>query len=108
MRSLIYLLLQISNTVHFQTPVVSFSKNNLFETITFKSEILNENRILNIYLPNEYFNDSTQKFPVIYLLDGSLDEDFIHIAGLVQFCSFSWINEIEPTIVVGIENVDRQ
>jgi predicted alpha/beta superfamily hydrolase len=45
---------------------------------------------------------------VIYLLDGSIDEDFIHIAGLVQFGSFPWINLVPESIVVGIANVDRQ
>jgi predicted alpha/beta superfamily hydrolase len=42
------------------------------------------------------------------LLDGSSDEDFIHIAGLVQFNSFPWILRVPPSIVVGIANVDRQ
>jgi hypothetical protein len=37
-----------------------------------------------------------------------MDEDFIHIAGLVQFSSFSWIDRIPEAIVVGIANVNRQ
>lgn len=78
------------------------------ETIEFHSTILNENRILNIYLPNGYHPDSLKKYPVIYLLDGSVDEDFIHISGLVQFGSFSWIDMLPETIVVGIANVDRR
>ncbi|MCP9769067.1 alpha/beta hydrolase [Lacihabitans sp. LS3-19] len=44
----------------------------------------------------------------MYLLDGSKDEDFIHIAGIVQFGSFSWINMIPESIVVGIVNVNRK
>lgn len=78
------------------------------EKIEFQSKILNENRILNIYLPNGYSKDSLKSYPVIYLLDGSIDEDFIHIAGIVQFGSFSWINMIPETIVIGISNVDRK
>ena len=78
------------------------------ERIKFQSKILNENRILNIYLPHEYSKDSLKKYPVIYLLDGSIDEDFIHISGLVQFGSFSWINMIPESIVVGISNIDRK
>jgi len=78
------------------------------EKIKFQSEILNENRILNVYLPNGYSKDSLKTYPVIYLLDGSIDEDFIHISGLVQFGSFSWINMIPETIIVGISNVDRK
>lgn len=78
------------------------------ESFNFDSKVLDENRTVNIYLPNGYHKDSLKQYPVIYLLDGSNDEDFIHIAGLVQFCSFSWINIIPETIVVGISNVDRK
>lgn len=78
------------------------------ETIEIRSTILKESRRINIYLPHGYAEGSTKRYPVIYLLDGSIDEDFIHIAGLVQFGSFSWINMIPESIVVGIGNVDRQ
>jgi predicted alpha/beta superfamily hydrolase len=84
------------------------SKFSIGETLEIKSKILNESRTINIYLPDSYNKDSLRKYPVIYLLDGSKDEDFIHIAGLVQFCSFSWINIISKSIVVGIGNVDRK
>lgn len=73
-----------------------------------KSIELNETRILNIYLPVGYSADSAQTYNVIYLLDGSADEDFIHVSGVVQFCNFSWINLLPPSIVVGISNVDRK
>lgn len=78
------------------------------EQLQLYSKILEENRLVNIYLPEGYHKDSLKTYPVIYLLDGSRDEDFIHIAGLVQFCSFSWIQTIPKTIVVGISNVDRK
>lgn len=73
-----------------------------------QSTQLNEKRILNIYLPEGYNPKDTTHYPVIYLLDGSADEDFIHIAGLVQFNNFSWINRVPKTIVVGIANTDRK
>ncbi|MCP4052660.1 MAG: alpha/beta hydrolase [Mesoflavibacter sp.] len=78
------------------------------KTVKIKSKILNENRELNIYLPASYNLDSLKTYPVIYLLDGSKDEDFIHISGIVQFGSFSWINMLPESIVVGIANVDRK
>ncbi|WP_438711208.1 alpha/beta hydrolase [Aquimarina muelleri] len=90
------------------TKVIEKSNLIIGEKVEIKSKILNENRILNIYLPNGYSNDSLKKYPVIYLLDGSIDEDFLHISGLVQFGSFSWISMIQETIVVGISNVDRK
>ena len=74
----------------------------------YQSTILGENRTLNIYLPEGYNGNDTTKYPVIYLLDGSADEDFIHVVGLVQFNTFSWVNRIPKSIVVGIATVDRR
>ena len=74
------------------------------ETRVLKSEILNENRTLNFYLPNNY--DKAKSYPVIYLLDGSANEDFLHIVGLVQFYVMQY--NMPEFIVVGIANVDRQ
>ncbi|TBO42694.1 alpha/beta hydrolase [Pedobacter kyonggii] len=73
-----------------------------------QSKELAEKRILNIYLPEGYQQNDTAKYPVIYLLDGSADEDFIHIVGLVQFNSFEWVNQVPKSIVVGIATVDRK
>lgn len=89
----------------------SFTQKNAFSIgliDSLQSIELNETRRLNIYLPEGYTVDSTQTYNVIYLLDGSADEDFIHVSGLVQFCNFSWINILPPTIVIGISNVDRK
>lgn len=73
-----------------------------------QSKELNEKRVLNIYLPEGYNPKDTIRYPVIYLLDGSADEDFIHIVGLVQFNSFEWVNQVPKSIVVGIATVDRR
>ena len=73
-----------------------------------QSKEINETRILNIYLPEGYNPKDTTKYPVIYLLDGSADEDFIHIVGLVQFNSLEWIKQVPKSIVVGIATVDRR
>ena len=73
-----------------------------------QSKELSEKRVLNIYLPEGYNQNDTIKYPVIYLLDGSADEDFIHIVGLVQFNSFEWINQVPKSILVGIATVDRR
>ncbi|WP_228464710.1 alpha/beta hydrolase [Chryseobacterium antibioticum] len=74
------------------------------EVRTLKSKILNEDRTLNIYLPQGF--DKTKSYPVIYLLDGSINEDFIHVSGLVQF--FNQMYAMPETIVVGIANIDRK
>lgn len=77
------------------------------ESVVIQSDILEQERQLNIYLPQQYNPDSSSLYPVIYVLDGSLDEDFIHIAGLTQFHSFPWLHKVPPCIVVGIANVNR-
>ncbi|SDH34488.1 alpha/beta hydrolase [Winogradskyella thalassocola] len=87
---------------------ISETDFSIGKSIKIESTVLNETRDLNIYLPLNYEKDSLKTYPVIYLLDGSKDEDFIHIAGIVQFGSFSWINMIPESIVVGIGNVDRK
>ncbi len=73
-----------------------------------QSTALAEKRILNIYLPEGYNKNDSTKYPVIYLLDGSANEDFIHVVGLVQFYNFEWINQVPKSIVVGIASVDRE
>ncbi len=73
-----------------------------------QSKVLAEKRILNIYLPEGYQSGDTATYPVVYLLDGSADEDFIHVVGLYQFNSFPWIDRVPKSIIVGIANVDRK
>lgn len=80
----------------------------LGEILEINSLELAEKRTLNIYLPAGYSRADSSRYPVIYLLDGSADEDFIHVAGLVQFNNFPWINRIPETIVVGIANNNRK
>lgn len=73
-----------------------------------QSAELSEKRILNIYLPEGYNKNDTIKYPVVYLLDGSADEDFIHNVGLYQLNSFPWIDRVPKSIVVGIASVNRR
>ncbi|ULT26951.1 alpha/beta hydrolase-fold protein [Sphingobacterium sp. E70] len=40
------------------------------------SNILNEKRTINIFLPNNYQANDTVTYPVIYVLDGGMEEDF--------------------------------
>lgn len=74
------------------------------EIRTVQSAVLNEQRVLNICLPQKY--DKEKSYPVIYLLDGSIHEDFLHITGLVQF--FNLMFNMPEFIIVGIANVDRK
>ncbi|WP_427872557.1 alpha/beta hydrolase [Flavobacterium sp. MMS24-S5] len=105
--------LLFSSTLAFsqknKTKTIETSKPFVLGVIDeIQSKELDEKRILNIYLPEGYNPTEATKYPVIYLLDGSADEDFIHISGLVQFNSFEWINQVPKSIVVGIATVDRR
>lgn len=90
-------------TASIQTSTKPFA---LGITDEIQSAQLAEKRVLNIYLPEGYDQDTKTTYPVIYLLDGSANEDFIHIAGLVQYCTM--IQVMPKSIVVGIANVDRK
>ena len=109
MKKLIFVVLIILSIIQIGDTQVNRKKPlTIGESVELRSSILNENRTINIYIPESYNPDSSRVYPVIYLLDGSMNEDFIHIVGNVQFCSFSWINIIPETIVVGISNIDRK
>lgn len=73
--------------------------------ITFHSEILDESRTLNVLLPPGYDAQDSPGYPVIYLLDGAVAEDFHHVSGLVQFLTTYAL--MPPSILVGIANADR-
>ena len=76
------------------------------ETFTLDSKILGETRRINVYLPPNYAADPQAHLPVLYMPDGGLAEDFLHVAGLVQV---SVGNEtMRPFLLVGIENTQRR
>ncbi|MEO7444570.1 MAG: alpha/beta hydrolase-fold protein [Ferruginibacter sp.] len=91
-----------------QAPMVSRKPFVLGYTEVITSRLLNENRTLNIYLPPGYNEKDSVRYPVVYMLDGSADEDFIHLVGLYQFNNFPWIDRVPASIIVGIANVDRR
>ena len=76
------------------------------ESTEIRSNFLNETRKINLYLPEGYTQQNKDSYQVIYLLDGSTNEDFLHICGLVQF--FTMQMGMPKTIVAGISNVDRK
>jgi predicted alpha/beta superfamily hydrolase len=72
---------------------------------TLQSEVLGEARRINVYVPPGYAGGSAA-YPVIYLIDGGVEQDFVHIAGLSQHASIS--GSFREMIVVGVETVDRR
>jgi uncharacterized protein len=75
------------------------------ETFTLDSRILGEVRRINVYLPPGA-KESSAPLPVLYMPDGGMAEDFLHVAGLVQVSVGN--GTMRPFVLVGIENTERR
>jgi predicted alpha/beta superfamily hydrolase len=69
--------------------------------ITVHSKILNQDRLIMMYLPPSY--DKAKKYPVIYLLDGK--QHTVFTGALVDRLAEAGV--VPEMIVVGIPNIDR-
>lgn len=76
------------------------------DSFRINSANLKEKRRINVYMPQAYSAQPNVKLPVIYMPDGGINEDFLHIAGLIQIGALNWT--MRPFILVGIENTDRK
>jgi predicted alpha/beta superfamily hydrolase len=76
------------------------------QTFTISSRVLHERRRINVYLPPVYVDSASVRLPVLYMPDGGLAEDFLHVAGLVQVLVGN--GTMRPFILVGIENTERR
>ncbi|MEA2692439.1 MAG: uncharacterized protein QOJ16_1826 [Acidobacteriota bacterium] len=76
------------------------------ETFTIASKILGETRRINVYLPPAYAESPSTRLPVLYMPDGGMAEDFLHVAGLVQVSTGN--GTMRPFLLVGIENTERR
>lgn len=78
----------------------------LGETFTIRSGILRETRRINVYAPPGYKESAATRLPVLYMPDGGMAEDFLHVAGLVQVSVGN--GTMRPFLLVGIENTERR
>jgi predicted alpha/beta superfamily hydrolase len=76
------------------------------ETFTIDSKILSETRRINVYLPPGYTESPDARLPVLYMPDGGIAEDFLHVAGLVQVSVGN--GTMRPFLLVGVENTQRR
>jgi predicted alpha/beta superfamily hydrolase len=74
------------------------------DTLTIVSRHLGEARPINVHLPVGF--DRGVKYPVLYMPDGGIDEDFPHLVKTVD--SLIAARQIRPVIVVGIPNTQRR
>jgi predicted alpha/beta superfamily hydrolase len=76
------------------------------QSFTIKSAKLKEARRINVYTPPGYDAAGSTRYPVLYMPDGGVKEDFPHIATTVDTAIRA--GELRPLIVVGIENTERR
>jgi predicted alpha/beta superfamily hydrolase len=74
------------------------------QTFTIDSKVLHETRRINVYTPPGYKKGG--RYPVIYMPDGGVEEDFPHVTTDVDIAIRA--GEMRPVIVVGIENTERR
>ena len=70
------------------------------------SKELNETRVINVVLPASYAKEPTRRYPVVYLIDGGVDQDLLHVTGTVHLGAL-W-GRSQEAIVVGVETRDRR
>ncbi len=75
------------------------------ETFTIQSKQVGEERVINVWTPENY-KTTTDSLPVMYMADGGIKEDFPHIANTLSKLISE--NKIKPLILVGIENTQRR
>ncbi len=68
--------------------------------------MLHETRRINVYAPPEYAESAATRLPVLYMPDGGIGEDFLHVAGLLQVSIGN--GTMRPFLLVGIENTERR
>jgi hypothetical protein len=76
------------------------------QTFTLDSKILGETRRINVYTPPGHEAAEGARYPVLYMPDGGLKEDFPHVTRTIDAAVRA--GEMRPVIVVGIENTERR
>jgi predicted alpha/beta superfamily hydrolase len=71
-----------------------------------QSAAFGDERVINVALPANYDRDPSVTYPVLYLIDGGVDQDFVHIVGAEQLGA-AW-GRMQDVIVVGVASKDRR
>ena len=75
------------------------------DTPAVVARVLGEARRVNVHTPAAYATARRARFPVLYMPDGGLDEDFPHVVATVD--SLVALGRIRRVIVVGVPNTAR-
>jgi uncharacterized protein len=97
---------QNPSTIAEETRTPRASPLVIGETFSIESKAVGETRRINVYIPPGYAASPETRLPVLYMPDGGIAEDFIHVAGLVQVSTGN--GTMRPFLLVGIENTQRR
>ncbi len=86
-------------------PLGAMAPITIGTSYSFQSEVLDAERVINVWLPASYAENSERRYPVLYVIDGGTEQDFHHISGLAQHGAIS--RTFDEMIVVGIETENR-
>lgn len=95
---IVSVLFSCGNAAQNQDPIPNH------DTFEIESKQVEETRIINVWTPPSYEN-SNESYPVLYMPDGGIKEDFPHIANTIA--KLVEEKSIPPIILVGIENTER-
>lgn len=104
--------LLLSSTFHLATaaaPAVAASAAAplvIGESFTIDSQALKEKRHINVYMARAWDTPPDAPLPVLYMPDGGVAEDFLHVAGLLQVSVAN--GTMRPFILVGMQNTQRR
>lgn len=73
---------------------------------TIDSSALREARTVTVVLPPDYAKDASRRYPLLFVIDGGIGQDLLHVAG-VAWLGAMW-GRNASAIVVGIETKDRR
>ncbi|HEX2203978.1 MAG TPA: alpha/beta hydrolase-fold protein [Longimicrobium sp.] len=100
------LLLSAALALGAATPAGAQATPPPHDSFTVASRTLSETRRINVYTPPAYGARGDERFPVLYLLDGGVAEDWPHVAATVDAAIRA--GEMRPMLMVGIENTERR
>lgn len=87
-------------------PVGSATPLVIGESFTIDSKALHETRHINVYVARAWDTPPDAPLPVLYMPDGGIQEDFLHVAGLLQVSVAN--GTMRPFMLVGIQNTQRR
>jgi len=83
----------------------SQTKIEIGTTFALNSTVLRTARNVNVCLPLSY-ESSEENFPVVYLIDGGVQQDLLPVAGFGALATLS--GQYEEFILVGVETLNRR